>query len=1088
MKIKKTLLVLLALCLFIPSAFGTNWYVNKFATGTNAGTTWTNGWNEMNQINWSSVACGDTIWVAGAAYTTGIDVAVSKVCTSGTVINVNRVLVSDSVPVAATGWVGAYDTTVTLPNINVEGPAAYITFNGRIWINNVPGMQIIIPGTTGDGIDGGVHSFAAQAIDHITWEYIGITGPACVTSGTCTGGGVIGINIMPFCAGAIWTNLLFDHMIVYRTGESVRGCGQNGTIIQNSIIDDTANDGQQHEDLLYSNPPYENVTWRYNKIFLSPNDGIFFEGTDPTAAQNFALYGNMIYHSGGSLMTTKPETGSATYGPIFLYNNVFENDGTFGDFQPGWLAFDNLATGSKIENNVFENINSDNGGMSLSGIADYNAYSTGMDLDPGTHSFHYNPGTLGASTMFVGEAPTNPIAADFHLTALGKTTFATGLALSAPYNVDADGVTRGTNGWTIGAYQTAPVGTTWYVRPDGGGRSDAGRLTGSPQGTSMGHYTVGCAVNSTTCLSAIEVGCDGKADVSYAAAVAAAGGAIISLHCAFNDPRFLWDDMTFDDLPGMIVQGGDTVIIRGGPWRIGEDAQPGSCSGPRCGAGDTWNFGGPTPNSLFRPWPSGTPGAHTQVFGENYASCNTGPDWTQTTKSALTQLYGGWSLETPFSLQGSSYVDVKCFEITRHSNCVSFGSPALPLTCDSTQDYDSNGVETDSFTHDVTMTDMWIHGHVGRGVKGGLGGTLTCTRCNIDTNGAAGWDFDDGTTHLIAPQALWVFNYSVIRWNGCNQEYPFVDAIPVTSCYGQSNGGYGDGVGSPSTSGLSASIDHSKFLFNTQDALDLGHVDTGGPFNLTITNSLVQGNNGGGFKWGGNFGNVVFTNNVSITDCNRMAVAMTGAPSSYNAHLGDFCRSSDGSPFDFRHNTQILFANNTLVTYFPTLYDLQCWDDTAFGGTGAGCTNTSFIYKNNLNIAYSNPAASDYGGNSGPGLWFFESTIAGIVDSNNIYYNFGHGFTCTGTYATDLCSNPLLVGQPTGTAGTFVEGELDNFNANLTSSSPAIGAGITYTGVPTLDYFGKTQTTPPVIGAAIFSTTTPAFIRMLGARVLGRIN
>lgn len=439
--------ILIALIFTAKGAFAANWYVHKGATGANNGTSWTNAWNEMSAIGWSSVACGDTVWLAGGSYTSALDIGVSKNCSAGTVLNVNRVLATDAVPVASPGWSAAFDSQVILPNINVEGPAAYITINGREWQGGVlgsGGIEVLIPGSSGDGIDAGVHNFVAQAIDHITWTYVEIYGPACVNSGNCSGGGVVGIQIMPFCSGAIWTNLLFDHMAVHRTGEALRGCGQNGTILQYSLIYNMANDGQQHEDILYSNPPYTNVTWRYNQIFLSPNDGIFFEGS--TGGQNWSFYGNMIYHSGASLITCK--SGSSC-GPWHIYNNVFENDGTFGDFQPAWIAFNGSVTG-EMENNVFENVQVQGSVPTM----DYNAYSTTVGKqDSGTHSFTYNAGTLGASSLFISESPSNPIAANFRLTSSGATTLQNGIALAAPYNVDPDGNTRGSNGhWYIGAY------------------------------------------------------------------------------------------------------------------------------------------------------------------------------------------------------------------------------------------------------------------------------------------------------------------------------------------------------------------------------------------------------------------------------------------------------------------------------------------------------------------------------------------------------------------------------------------------------------------------------------------------------------
>jgi hypothetical protein len=432
-------------------AYGANYYVHHGATGKNNGTSWTDAWNEMNQINFSTLACGDTVWLAGGNYTTGLKA--NKTCAAGSVLTFNRVRSTDATAIAAPGWSSSYDSTVVLPSMDVPGPAAYITFDGRISY----GIQILIPGSSGDGIDGGegTGSGTSQAIDHITWTNIEIYGPACVTSGTCTGSGVVGINIMPYCQSANRTNLLFDHMSIHRTGEATRGCGWSNSIIQYSLLYDTNNDGQQHEDILYSNPPYQNVTWRYNKIFLSPNDGIFFEGG--TGAVNWEFYGNVVYHSGGELIVFKQ---GSSYGPVYIYNNVFENDGTFGDYQPAWLDFTGPMVGGEVANNVFENV-------TITGTppnGNHNAFSLSGSSDGGTGSFYYNVGKLGASTMFVNESPTNPVVADFHLTSTGATTFAKGETLASPYNQDPDGNTRGTGGvWYIGAYQypsTAPAPPT----------------------------------------------------------------------------------------------------------------------------------------------------------------------------------------------------------------------------------------------------------------------------------------------------------------------------------------------------------------------------------------------------------------------------------------------------------------------------------------------------------------------------------------------------------------------------------------------------------------------------------------------------
>jgi hypothetical protein len=106
-----------------------------------------------------------------------------------------------------------------------------------------------------------------------------------------------------------------------------------------------------------------------------------------------------------------------------------------------------------VANNVFEN--SSSSAESAPPNPNHNAYSISGGSDGGTGSFYYNPGKLGASAMFINESPSNPITADFHLTATGVITFAPGKSLPAPYNMDPDGNVRGAGGnWTIGAYQT----------------------------------------------------------------------------------------------------------------------------------------------------------------------------------------------------------------------------------------------------------------------------------------------------------------------------------------------------------------------------------------------------------------------------------------------------------------------------------------------------------------------------------------------------------------------------------------------------------------------------------------------------------
>ncbi len=568
---------------------------------------------------------------------------------------------------------------------------------------------------------------------------------------------------------------------------------------------------------------------------------------------------------------------------------------------------------------------------------------------------------------------------------------------------------------SITVSSSAPIasgpGTTWYVRSDGGTRYSAN----APKGQ-----------------------CDGQADASYAST----GGTGVNQHCAFGDYRYLWDDQSYGN-NAWVISGGDTVILRGGPWRVGYD-QGKNDHDVWCRGNSNAPYGCVNP-----PIPAGTAAQHTRILGENYANCGSS---TTTNRSMLTQIFGGHGVWNALNLNGAQYVDVECIELTRHSQCTIFGLPSKPAPCHKSypvDDYDTNGISTDVNTHDVLMQDMWIHGHPSRGIIGPIGGTVTCLRCDIAFNGGAGWDFDDGKS-TASVDGVWNFNYSTIEWNGCNQEYPMVDPIPVVSCYGQSDGGYGDGVGTPTGSGMSANVDHSTFRYNTQDGLDMLHVGTG-QHTLTITNSTSYGTNGAAIKLGSNMQSTVITNHLILANCHRLADPMPGAPNDYNAHLHDFCRASDAVPFNFRQGGNTLIANNTFVTYAPTTFDIGCGD--------ASCSNSTLTFKNNIVLAYKNSQVSDYGGSNGPGLFYYSGQIGHMIRSNNIYFGVGHN-ACPPAAGTGVCTDPLLVNEPIWTG----ESSLDNFDFNITAGSPAKGAG---TPIPDLllDYTGTAWGSTPSIGA-----------------------
>jgi hypothetical protein len=525
-------------------------------------------------------------------------------------------------------------------------------------------------------------------------------------------------------------------------------------------------------------------------------------------------------------------------------------------------------------------------------------------------------------------------------------------------------------------------GETWYVRRDGGTRYSAKMRTGQ---------------------------CDGRGDEAYP-------GRGTNKHCAFKDYRYLWDDQSYNS-NAWAISGGDTVILRDGPWRVGWDSN----TGP--GAGYTWCLGRNNYDCHNPPIPAGTAAQHTRILGEHYGSCSQGK---------MTQLYGGFGVGTVLNLRGAQYVDVKCVELTRHSQCIQHGSPAYPGECNkgsptlaSLDDFASNGILTDVNTHDLLLEDVWVHGLTSSGVIGPIGGVVTATGVDIAYNGSAGWNFDDGNSTANV-NGVWNFNHSIIEWNGCNQAYPGVGAI---SCYDQESNGYGDGVGTSAGTCLTANIDHATFRYNTQDGLDLGHIDKG-TCSLTITYSTAYGNMGGQFKWGANANPAVFENNTVVGNCKRMSETIAGQPSSYNAHLSNFCRAEDALSFNFRQGGTVVFANNTIVTYAPTTFDIGCWDQ-------GGCSSSTLTFKNNIVLGYDNHGVYNLGGKpGGPGGFYYQHPIGHVIRSNNLYYGI-RGFRCSTENPGERCDDPQLVSQPRFSR----EQDLDSFNFHLSATSPAHGSG-----------------------------------------------
>jgi hypothetical protein len=568
----------------------------------------------------------------------------------------------------------------------------------------------------------------------------------------------------------------------------------------------------------------------------------------------------------------------------------------------------------------------------------------------------------------------------------------------------------------------AKAQTTWYVRPDGGTRYDASDNTNGQ--------------------------CDGKHDAAYP-------GSGINQPCAVGDYRYLYDDGAYGDWSKQqwAISGGDTVIIRGGPWRVGFDTDGMHGNDAQC-------LGGNGPFACTNPTiPSGSPSQPTRILGENYGSCSSG---NSTIQSNLTQIFGGHGVGAALNLSGAQNVQVSCLEITDHTDCVLHGMPAYPSPCYSgsptLSDYDSDGIATSASTSNVLLQDLWIHGHPANALHGPIGANITLSRVNASFNGFAGWNFDDGYDNPNGPNASIAASYVTMEGNGCNEEYPIVHSqFPATSCYDLNSGGFGDSWSGQDATLASFTCDHCQMFYNTKDGFIGPHTQI---TNLTITNSMSYGNMGQQWKWGSTPNSTTtFVNNLTVGNCQRMSQQLPGAPMNYSTatgapggHLSMFCRAA-GDIFSFYSaaNSSVLMAFNTTVGYSGTMFDLNCRDTN-------GCGSTPYVFRDNIMVGYLQPNYNPANPQT-PGLYYYSDGSDAVTEDHNIYYNMRNG-GCSG--AGDICADPLLINEPPLTVQS--ESQFDNFNFNLASNSPAIGAGISVSGIVG-DFNGNSRPSSPSIGA-----------------------
>jgi hypothetical protein len=489
--------------------------------------------------------------------------------------------------------------------------------------------------------------------------------------------------------------------------------------------------------------------------------------------------------------------------------------------------------------------------------------------------------------------------------------------------------------------------------------------------------------------------CNGTADAPYP-------GSGEGMSCAWDHP---FQALPPDGAPRM--SGGDTLIIGSGDYRMGY----GAAGADNCVTDWPWECHMP-------PVPSGPdPDSPTRIHGNGWnAGCPNAPE-----------LWGAERADMVLNLRGSNNVLIACLEITDHEGCVESHSGGL--ACNRGESYPYGnwaafGISAED-SENVILRDLNIHGLAYSGIYAGRLRDWTLENVRIAANGWVGWDGDIGENS--ANSGNMIFRNWTVEWNGCAETWP--EGEPA-GCWGQSAGGYGDGVGTYHTGG-DWIIEDSVFRYNTSDGLDLLYHSLEG--DIIIRRTASYGNAGDQIKTNGS---AYVENTIAVSNCGFFA------DKPFTHHV-DHCRAGGSAlAFGIESGQRLTVVNSTVTGQGDCLVIAEC-------AQGQNCNNNDRILLQN-NIFLGHLEFIDPG----------DTTCLAWTDLDYDPFDFDHSIL----YGAKNIPDPCPVDSICHIAPGLVDESITNFNASLTTGSPAIDAGRA-DGAPAHDFSGNFRDIRPDIGA-----------------------
>ncbi len=506
--------------------------------------------------------------------------------------------------------------------------------------------------------------------------------------------------------------------------------------------------------------------------------------------------------------------------------------------------------------------------------------------------------------------------------------------------------------------------------------------------------------------------CKGNANVDYP-------GSGTDQDCAWKHPSWALG-VSVGAQPR--ISGGDTLIIANGSYSIGYGA-PNSDQG---GCSTLFAY-----DCYPRAIPAGTSGAPTRILGEGWnTGCKVKPELWATQRNNV------------LNLIGSNWTQVSCLEITDHSPCIENHWQAQYRCARDNYPHGtwgSIGIMAHSASN-VTLTDLDIHGMASTGINAGFIQNWTVERTRITANGSSGWNGDYAGIPSSDNSGNFVFRDVEISWNGCSENYP---SLAIVACWGQQNGGYGDGFGLASSAGTWL-FEDSSVHHNSSDGLDLLYLQQSA--STTFRRVKAFANAGNQLKASGT---VLIENSYVYGYCQYFFGRYGGAMG-----IGDSCRANGNA---LSINIPTTNAGVRATIRYSTISGTG---DCLVLLSGKNPTSTIVNIENSVFVGQTDWYA-DRSGSPGEKSCFEysseivgEETLATINYRNNIVYNVKPDATqCP---AGSTCTNPNLRNQSP-----------DKFDGRPLSTSVARNSGNTTYTTPATDIDGRPrpQETNPTRGA-----------------------